>query len=38
MSDRENKIDILRDRIERIDGDMAALLEQRMECSAEIAA
>ncbi len=38
MSDRENKIDILRDRIERIDGDMAALFEQRMECAAEIAA
>ncbi|MBR5733535.1 MAG: chorismate mutase, partial [Lachnospiraceae bacterium] len=38
MPDRENKIDILRDRIEKIDGEMAGLFEQRMACAAEIAA
>ena len=38
MSEKENRIDLLRDRIEQIDGDMAALFEQRMECAAEIAA
>ena len=36
--EKENRIDLLRDRIEQIDGDMAALFEQRMECAAEIAA